>query len=59
MFGLSDLDDLPKVEEMAEALGMEVPAALTASSPTTESLPFEGESEGEGVKETDSSEQVH
>ena len=62
VFGLSDLDDLPKVEEMAEALGMEVPAALTASSPTTESLPFEGESgesEGEGVKETDSSEQVH
>ena len=29
-FGLSDLGDLPKVEEMAEALGMEVPPGLAA-----------------------------
>ena len=48
-FGLSDLDDLPKVEEMAEALGMEVPAALSSSAPSTESLPFEGEPEDDGV----------
>ena len=27
-FGLKDLTDLPKIEEMAEALGFEVPAAL-------------------------------
>lgn len=29
-FGLSDLGDLPRVEEMAEALGMEVPPGLAA-----------------------------
>lgn len=39
-FGLSDLEDLPKVEEMAEALGMDVPTSL-ATGPTTESLPFD------------------
>ena len=39
-FGLSDLTDLPKVEEMAEALGLEVPAALT-DSPTADTLPCE------------------
>ena len=38
-FGLSDLDDLPKVEEMAEALGMEVPSALAAGGPEAPSLP--------------------
>jgi segregation and condensation protein B len=27
-FGLKDLTDLPKIEDMAEALGFEVPAAL-------------------------------
>ena len=58
-FGLSDLGDLPKVEEMAEALGMEVPAALVTPAPSTEPLPFEGEAENSVVSETNSSEQVH
>ncbi len=40
-FGLKDLADLPKVEDMAEALGMEVPAALTEGYPTDAILPFE------------------
>ena len=31
-FGLKDLTDLPKIEEMAEALGFDVPAALTQPS---------------------------
>jgi segregation and condensation protein B len=31
-FGLRDLTDLPKIEEMAEALGFEVPAGLTRPS---------------------------
>ena len=31
-FGLKDLSDLPKIEEMAEALGFEVPAALNQPS---------------------------
>jgi segregation and condensation protein B len=43
-FGLGDLTDLPKVEEMAEALGMEVPQAL-AAGPSTEPLPFDVEPE--------------
>ena len=43
-FGLSDLEDLPKVEDMAEALGMDVPNMLTGAYPTEEILPFETES---------------
>ena len=31
-FGLRDLNDLPKIEEMAEALGFEVPAGLSQPS---------------------------
>ena len=40
-FGLNDLNDLPKVEEMADALGFELPAALTESTVATNPLPFE------------------
>ncbi len=42
-FGLRDLADLPKVEDMAEALGMEAPAALASDAPREELLPFETE----------------
>jgi segregation and condensation protein B len=38
-FGLKDLSDLPKVEDMAEALGFEPPAALAEPSPVA-TLPF-------------------
>ena len=38
-FGLSDLGDLPRVEEMAEALGMEVPPGLVAGEPPDEPGP--------------------
>jgi segregation and condensation protein B len=42
-FGLRDLTDLPKIEEMAEALGFEVPAGLTqASQPLQPLLDLEG-----------------
>jgi segregation and condensation protein B len=42
-FGLRDLTDLPKVEEMAEALGFEVPAGLSqASQPLQPLLDLEG-----------------
>ena len=58
-FGLSDLSDLPKVEEMAEALGLEVPPALAAPGPVTEPLPFEGASEVPADPEPTSSGQVH
>lgn len=40
-FGLKDLSDLPKVEDMAEALGMEVPSGLAEPHPLDEALPFE------------------
>ncbi len=39
-FGLRDLTDLPKVEEMAEALGFEVPAGL--STPSQAQLDLDG-----------------
>ncbi|HEX3646393.1 MAG TPA: SMC-Scp complex subunit ScpB [Vicinamibacterales bacterium] len=39
-FGLNDLTDLPKVEDMAEALGLEAPI-LTEHTPSEEMLPLE------------------
>jgi segregation and condensation protein B len=39
-FGLNDLTDLPKVEDMAEALGLEAPI-LVEQSPREEQLPLE------------------
>jgi len=39
-FGLNDLDDLPKVEDMAEALGLEAPI-LVEQMPPEELLPLE------------------
>ena len=44
-FGLKDLSDLPKVEDMAEALGMDAPSALSSDVPRDELLPFDGEGE--------------
>jgi len=44
-FGLNDLADLPKVEEMSDALGFELPTALTESSAETSTLPFESQGE--------------
>ena len=40
-FGLNDLADLPKVEDMAEALGFEPPALLIEKTPADEMLPLE------------------
>ena len=40
-FGLKDLSDLPKVEDMAEALGLDVPAGLADPPPTDDVLPFD------------------
>jgi segregation and condensation protein B len=39
-FGLNELTDLPKVEDMAEALGLEAPI-LVEQSPSEEQLPLE------------------
>lgn len=47
-FGLNDLGDLPKVEEMADALGFDLPNAL-GEPLTTSSLPFDADaSNGNG-----------
>lgn len=40
-FGLKDLTDLPKVEDMAEVLGFEPPSGLTAPAESPASLPFD------------------
>jgi segregation and condensation protein B len=42
-FGLNDLSDLPKVEEMADALGFELPTALSEPTVAASPLPFDGE----------------
>ena len=43
-FGLNDLSDLPKVEEMSDALGFELPMALAEPTPRPRRrLPFDSE----------------
>ena len=44
-FGLNDLNDLPKVEEMSDALGFELPIALADQSPGPNPLPFDAANE--------------
>jgi segregation and condensation protein B len=46
-FGLNDISDLPKVEEMSDALGFELPAALAEPTATTTPLPFDAEGSGD------------
>jgi segregation and condensation protein B len=40
-FGLKDLHDLPKIEDMIEALGFDPPAGLIEQTPADEILPLE------------------
>jgi segregation and condensation protein B len=40
-FGLKDLGDLPRIEDMAEALGFDPPAGLVERTPEDEILPLE------------------
>ncbi len=47
-FGLNDLTDLPKVEEMSDALGFELPMGLTEPTVTTSPLPFDETDAAEG-----------
>jgi segregation and condensation protein B len=45
-FGLKDLNDLPKIEDMAEALGFDPPAGLIERTPAEDVLPLdEGDAE--------------
>jgi segregation and condensation protein B len=48
-FGLKDLHDLPKIEDMAEALGFDPPAGLMETTPRDDMLPLE-EDEPESAK---------
>jgi segregation and condensation protein B len=43
-FGLKDLNDLPRIEDMAEALGFDPPAGLVETTPREDVLPLEEES---------------
>jgi segregation and condensation protein B len=45
-FGLKDLGDLPKIEDMAEALGFNPPAGLVEQTPREEVLPLDETDEG-------------
>ena len=40
-FGLNDLGDLPKIEDMAEALGFDPPARLIEQTPREDVLPLD------------------
>ena len=42
-FGLKDLNDLPRIEDMAEALGFDPPAGLIEQTPADDVLPLEEE----------------
>jgi segregation and condensation protein B len=53
-FGLNDLTDLPKVEDMAEALGIENPL-LVERAPSEELLPLEEPEESAAAHEDDDS----
>ena len=44
-FGLNDISDLPKVEEMSDALGFELPSALMEPTVAANPLPFDAASE--------------
>jgi segregation and condensation protein B len=49
-FGLKDLHDLPRIEDMAEALGFDPPAGLIETTPREDILPLE-EDEAESAKD--------
>jgi segregation and condensation protein B len=53
-FGLKDLTDLPKVEDMADVLGFEPPSGLTTPAESAASLPFD-----DTPRKTDDGESVH
>lgn len=58
-FGLNDLSDLPKIEDMAEALGFEPPAGLVEQSPREDVLPLtEEDSAGRKVENVEEVEEL-
>jgi segregation and condensation protein B len=59
-FGLNDLSDLPKVEDMSDLLGFDLPASMGEPAPQT-ALPFDAEAEAEKAElgGTDPGEAIH
>ncbi len=51
-FGLKDLNDLPKVEDMAAALGFDAPSILMERPVSEEMLPLDEDTEAEGADES-------
>ena len=49
-FGLKDLGDLPKIEDMAEALGFDPPGGLFEVTPREEMLPLGDDELDAGTK---------
>jgi segregation and condensation protein B len=49
-FGLNDLSDLPKVEDMSELLGFDLPAAVAEPAPQS-ALPFDVEAQADASSE--------
>ena len=49
-FVLKDLGDLPRIEDMAEALGFDPPAGLVEQTPREEILPLEEDEESKSVE---------
>jgi segregation and condensation protein B len=47
-FGLNDISDLPKVEDMSDLLGFDLPATVGETAPQT-ALPFDSQDEGEAI----------
>src|SRR6187455_3488928 len=56
-FGLNDIGDLPKVEELSDALGFELPGGLAEPTQTTSPLPFESEASPEERSEPESADE--
>ena len=53
-FGLKDLHDLPKIEDMAEALGFDPPAGLMETTPREDMLPLDEDEAESGQAEEQS-----
>jgi segregation and condensation protein B len=57
-FGLNDLSDLPKVEEMSDLLGLDLPAGMAEPSPQS-TLPFDAGTPALDASEPEPGEPVH
>jgi segregation and condensation protein B len=49
-FGLNDINDLPKVDDLSDALGFELPSGLAEPTVTTSPLPFDSSSADEATQ---------